>query len=56
MAICVYLKAYGSMAEARKGFAAYFQFYNERRWHQSFDRKTPAMVYFGTPPQKRAAA
>ena len=26
----VYLKAYGSMVEARKGLAAYFQFYNER--------------------------
>ena len=56
MAICVYLKAHGSMAEARKGFAAYFQFYNERRWHQSFDRKNPAMVYFGTLPKKRAVA
>jgi hypothetical protein len=26
-------------------------FYNEKRWHQNFDRKTPAMVYFNTLPQ-----
>jgi putative transposase len=52
----VYLKAYGSMAEVKKGLGAYFPFYNERRWHQNFDRKTPAIVYFGTLPQKQAAA
>ena len=52
----IYLKAYGSMAEVKKGLAAYFPFYNERRWHQNFDRKTPAMVYFNTQPQRQAAA
>ena len=52
----IYLKAYASMAEVRRGLAAYFQFYNEKRWHQNFDRKTPAMVYFGTQPQRQAAA
>jgi len=52
----IYLKAYGSMAEVKKGLGAYFPFYNERRWHQNFDRKTPAMVYFSTLPQKQAAA
>jgi putative transposase len=52
----IYLKAYGSMAEVRQGLAAYFRFYNEKRWHQHFDRKTPAMVYFSTLPQKQAAA
>ena len=52
----IYLKAYGSMAEVKKGLAAYFTFYNEKRWHQNFDRKTPAMVYFSTLPQKQAAA
>ena len=44
----IYLKAYGSMAEVKEGLATYFQFYNEKRWHQNFDRKTPAMVYFST--------
>lgn len=52
----IYLKAYGSMTEAKKGLASYFTFYNERRWHQNFDRKTPAMVYSTTLPQKQAAA
>ena len=52
----IYLKAYGSMAEVKKGLAAYFRFYNEKRWHQNFDRKTPAMVYFNTQPQRQAAA
>jgi putative transposase len=52
----IYLKAYGSMAEVKEGLATYFQFYNEKRWHQNFDRKPPAMVYFSTLPQKQAAA
>lgn len=52
----IYLKAYDSMVEVKKGLAAYFTFYNEKRWHQNFDRKTPAMVYFNTKPQRQAAA
>ena len=52
----IYLKGYGSMVEVKKGLTAYFQFYNEKRWHQNFDRKTPAMVYFTTRPQGQAAA
>ncbi len=52
----IYLKAYGSMGEAKKGLAIYFRFYNEKRWHQNFDRKTPSMVYFSTQSQRQAAA
>jgi len=52
----IYLKAYASMAEVKNGLAIYFQFYNEKRWHNNFDRKTPAMVYFGPQAQKQAAA
>ncbi len=52
----VYLKSYGSMTEARRGLSDYFKFYNEKRWHQNFDRKTPGMVYFDSLAQKRAAA
>ena len=52
----IYLKAYTSMAEVRNGLANYFQFYNEKRWHNNFDRKTPDMVYFGPQSQKQAAA
>jgi len=51
----IHPKTYGSMAEMKKGLGAYFAFYNERRWHQNFDSKTPALVYFSTPPQKQAA-
>lgn len=52
----VYLKAYPSMTEARRGLCQYFKFYNEKRWHQNFDRKTPSMVYFESQAQKQAAA
>jgi putative transposase len=52
----IYLKAYDSMAQLKRGLGDYFSFYNEKRWHQNFDRKTPAMVYFNTLPQKQAAA
>jgi putative transposase len=44
------------MADVRKGLSSYFKFYNEKRWHQNFDRKTPAMVYFDSLSQKQAAA
>ncbi len=52
----IYLKAYGSMAEVKKGLTDYFAFYNQKRWHQSLDRKTPAMVYFNTNSQRQVAA
>jgi putative transposase len=52
----IYLKAYSSMKEARRGLCEYFKFYNEKRWHQNFDRKTPGMVYFESLAQKQAVA
>lgn len=52
----IYLKSYGSMTEAKRGLAEYFKFYNDKRWHQNFDRKTPSMVYFGSLAQKQAVA
>lgn len=51
----VYLKAYGSIAEARKGLKEYFEFYNRRR-HQGLDRRTPNDVYCSTLPQMQVAA
>ena len=51
----VYLKAYSSIAEARKGLSVYFEFYNSQRRHQSLDRRTPDDVYWSTLPQKVAA-
>jgi putative transposase len=52
----VHLKAYGSIAEARKGLREYFEFYNRRRRHQSLDRRTPYDVYWSTLPQMQVAA
>lgn len=52
----VYLKAYDSVSAARHGLAAYFDFYNTRRPHQSHDGKTPDMVYFAALPPLAAAA
>ena len=42
----VYLRAYESLAEARRGLAAYFAMYNSARPHQSLGYRTPDAVYF----------
>jgi putative transposase len=52
----VYLKAYGSIGEARRGLKEYFEFYNGRRRHQSLDRRPPDVVYWGMLPQTKVAA
>jgi len=44
----VYLKAYDSVSAARQGLAAYIDFYNSRRPHQSHNGRTPDMIYFST--------
>jgi putative transposase len=51
----VYLKGYGSMAEARQGLRTYFEFYNARRRHQSLGRRTPNDVYWATLAHEIAA-
>jgi putative transposase len=51
-----YLKAYDSVSAARLNLAAYFDFYNARRPHQSHDGRTPDMVYFATLPAMKEAA
>jgi len=45
----VYIRAYQSVAEVRRGLDRYFQQYNYHRPHQSLEYATPAEVYFGTP-------
>ncbi|WP_436308170.1 IS3 family transposase [Variovorax sp. LjRoot290] len=52
----VYLKAYDGVSAARLSLAAYFEFYNARRPHQSHDGRTPDMVYFATLPAMKEAA
>jgi len=52
----IYLKAYSSIAEARRELGVYFEFYNNRRRHQGLDERTPDEVYLTTLPQRRIAA
>jgi len=51
----VYLKGYETMAEAKAGLGEYLRFYNEERFHQGLDERTPNDVYFGHGAETRAA-
>ena len=51
----VYLRAYGTVAEARASIGRYLSFYNTRRPHSSLDRQTPDQAYFTRLPQIAAA-
>lgn len=42
----IYLKNYEHVLALRVGVKRYVQFYNEKRYHQSLDYKTPNQVYF----------
>lgn len=42
----VFLKSYQNLQEAQAGLSEYFDFYNNRRRHQSLDYETPAAVYY----------
>jgi putative transposase len=42
----IYLRNYAMAMELGRGLAQYFQFYNNERFHQSLDYKTPAQVYY----------
>jgi putative transposase len=53
----VYLRDYQTVAEARYGLGRYFEFYNNRRFHQALDYRRPAEVHgvaVGTPVALRA--
>lgn len=45
----IYLKYYETVLDLEKGLAAYFDFYNDERPHQSLGYQTPANVYHGEP-------
>ena len=40
-------KAYGSVAEARRGIGGWLSFYNEERLHQALGYRTPRAVFDG---------
>ena len=51
----MYLHAYGSIAEANRRLACYFDFYNRIRSHQSLDGMAPDAAYFASASLKVAA-
>jgi putative transposase len=51
----VYLRAYGSISEAKASLTRYFAFYNQRRPHAALERKTPDAFYFKSLPLPKAA-
>ena len=52
----VYLHAYDSVTEAKRGLEKYFTFYNQRRPHTALDDKTPDEFYFDNLPTLLKAA
>ena len=42
----IYLKNYGTVTELAQGLERYFRFYNNERFHQSLDYRTPVQVYY----------
>ncbi len=42
----VYLNGYDSVSTASRRLSDYFNFYNQERFHQSLDYRTPHQVYF----------
>lgn len=43
----VYLKSYETVTEAKQQIGEYIHFYNNERFHQSLQNRTPAEIYFG---------
>jgi putative transposase len=52
----VYLKAYSSIAEARRELGVYFEFYNRKRRHQGLDNRTPDEVCWYSRNRNQVAA
>jgi putative transposase len=52
----VYLRAYDTVAEARRLIGRYLDFFNSKRPHSSLGARTPDQAYFAQPPELAAAA
>ena len=52
----VYLHAYDSMNDAKRGLGSYLTFYNQNRPHSSIDDQTPDEFYFNHLSTLRKAA
>ena len=52
----IYLRAYRSVSEARRGLDRYLAFYNRCRPHSALGGQTPDQVYFNQPKPIQAAA
>jgi putative transposase len=52
----VYLHAYESVAQAKKGIDEWLNFYNDKRRHSKLERKTPDQVYYDLPSNLPVAA
>ena len=42
----IYLKNYDTVTELDQGLERYFHFYNNERFHQSLNYRTPVQVYY----------
>jgi putative transposase len=52
----VYLYAYDSVSDAKRGLEKYFTLYNQNRPHSSLDGQTPDEFYFDNLPALPKAA
>jgi putative transposase len=50
----IYLRGYETVPQLQQGLGQYFPYYNEQRFHQSLDYRTPAEVYRQQRSQRRA--
>jgi putative transposase len=50
----VYLRAYGSVSEAKRSIGKYIEFYNSLCPHSSLGGRTPDAAYFSSPAVEAA--
>jgi putative transposase len=51
---CIYRHQFESVKELKTALIEYFNYYNNKRLHQSLDYRTPAEVYFSERPRRRS--